>query len=196
MTTVWNEQNRTASEKSQNARFDVGKVLQVESNEGASENALVPHIAKINVRAEDTARWMPVVIPVHGDVNVPAVNSRVLVGYMRGDRPFAIPIYAGDEDVPKYDVGQRILGHPPTDSKVLFEPNGDMTVKNDSGSTIKLKKNGNVIINNDGDVLIGDEDTGNTSPVARQGDSVEVDDPDSGTLTGTITDGSDSVESK
>jgi len=211
MASLWNESNKTAHEASQTAQFDLGKVEDVESNEGS--DALVPHLAKVNVRGQDASHWMPVIVPVHGDVNVPIVNARVLVGYLRGNRPFAIPAYYGDEDVRPYDVGDRILGHPETDARmkidndgnitvvdangnevVTDDGNGDTIVKNNSGSTVKLKSNGDVIINNDGTLYLG-SDTG-TEPVARKGDSVEVDDPDSGTITGQITQGSTDVETE
>jgi hypothetical protein len=170
--------------------FNVGKVLDVVPNTGEDT---IPHIVKVNVRGQDSARWMPVVIGTHGDINIPKRDTRVLVGYMRGNKPFAIPMYAGDEDVREYEIGTRIIGHSETDSKFEIEPDGEIKLQHESGSTVKLKGNGDVIIDNAGKVLLGDDESANTEPVARRGDSVSVN-PDTGD--GSITEGSDTVESE
>jgi len=82
------------------------------------------------------------------------------------------------------------------------EPNGAITrMKGENGSVtiddtgskteISIDTDGDVNINADGNIVLA----GGGGAVARQGDPVAVDDPDSGTLIGTITGGSDDVES-
>jgi hypothetical protein len=63
----------------------------------------------------------------------------------------------------------------------------------DTGSTteISIQTDGDVNINANGNIVLA----GGGNAVAREGDSVEVSDPKSGTLTGTITGGSNNVES-
>lgn len=63
---------------------------------------------------------------------------------------------------------------------------GDVSASTDNGSVDVLSKNGSVKVGEQG---------GTFKPVARKGDNVEVDDPDSGTLSGEITAGSSDVSS-
>lgn len=183
--------DKASSRGSGGAKFDIGKVKSVPDNDG--EQNKVPHAIKVELRGESGSVWCPVTMGTNGDVSLPPEDSLVIVGYLTGDRPFAIPVYAGNEEVRSYEQNERIVGHEPTDSCIRIKPDGETTVEHESGSTVRLKSNGDVIINSDGQVFLGDES--GTNPVARKGDSVEINDSQSGTETGKITGGSQNVES-
>lgn len=92
---------------------------------------------------------------------------------------------AGDPDTIRFAKKPDGLSDPTTEIEI-----------DDSGSTtqINITTDGDINIDADGNVYLGDS-SGTFKEVARKGDPVEVFDPDSGTNTGNITDGSSNVKS-
>jgi len=164
MTSSWTHARKESSTTVEEAKFDVGVVEKTSEN---TEDIANPHLIKVSVRGEDSVEWMPVTIGTVGDVQLPPEGSIVIVGYLKSDRPFALPIYAGDQGVRRFDLGERIVGHPETDAYYKIRPNGEVKivdafdnrfVTNEDGSTILEDNTGSVLeMDNSGQILLEDE---------------------------------------
>lgn len=97
-----------------------------------------------------------VTISAKGDVSLPRTGDTVLIASTNSK--FAVclgVIYDRQGTVPTYTRRQRIVGHPFTDSKVLFDEDGTITIEANSGDKIEVDTS-------DGSVRIND----GTNPVA------------------------------
>lgn len=200
----------------------IGRVTSVFVNDGTGETSNYEvNVALVN--NEQEFRRIPVHATRTGHISVPQVGDVVEVGFLNSgtqapyvsgfiytnttrpplgkeghwrhrfgsDSPYLFieaeksDHTAGDPDVVRIGKKEDGLSDPTTTVEV-----------DDSGSTteVTIDCEGDVTINADGVVKLGDS-SGTYEPVARKGDSVEVSDPDSGTLSGEITSGSSDTES-
>jgi hypothetical protein len=94
-----------------------------------------------DVRAE-------ILVPSHGTVTMPEEGDRVLVIHRRDDQPMILgERYEEFEDVPAYEPGERIVGHPASDSHVHFREDGSILVSGHNGNTIELQTDGTIVLN-------------------------------------------------
>jgi hypothetical protein len=147
-----------------------------------------------------TLRDVPVLSPVDGSARLPRAPSDpggpddILVQYLAGEnsRPVVTHVAPTLESPPPKATNGDIRM---TRGDLYVEMAGD-------GSSARLARKPDdraepdlvVEVDADGTIRLGDP-SGSLQPVARKGDSVEVSDPESGTLTGSITGGSNTVES-
>jgi len=163
------EQSRTAS-----SYFALG-LYEVENYDGGNRVEVRP----VNSRIQDTGsqqrgkETIPALVPNVGDAHAYGDGQKLLVGFDNNETAYVVGAYDDPDDVSS-SGDERVIGNHASDAE------------------IRIKGDGTVVINAD-TVEIGG--TGG-SPVARKGDSVEVDDPDSGTITGTITGGSGNVNAE
>jgi hypothetical protein len=159
------------------------------------------HHVDVRIGPETNPRKVPVatavpelIAPPRGEDH-PDGPDMALVQYLNDDgtqRPIVTHILYNDQD-------RAPLG---TQGDVRVRRGDLYTELAADGSHARLaKKSGDmadpdlvVEIDESGTIRIGNPD-GDLQPIARKGDSVEVSDPDSGTLSGTITEGSGDVES-
>jgi hypothetical protein len=174
---------QTADTRVNTFTVQVAVVTTVPSYDG---NSPFGHTVKLYFRGDDSPARATVMAPTQADVNLPQVGDVVLVANARNVVPVVIgTIYPMDSDIaPAYNGGERVIGHVASESTITLQENGN----------VEIDAAGDVTVYADGTVRMGNS-SGTAEPVARQGDSVEVSDPDSGTLTGQITGGSGDVES-
>jgi len=143
----------------------------------------------------ETYRRRPVVVPTSGSVVTPREGDLVLLQFpRRSDQPFVTGVVYGDADDDRAPVGE---------SGTVRFGRGDLEVQlagDGSSARLALRPDATtspdlvVEVDESGTIRLGRPD-GSLKPIARQGDAVQVTDPDSGTLTGEITGGSSDVES-
>jgi len=96
-----------------------------------------------------------VVVPQNGDVCLPTEGDTVMVGYRRNGRPLVVGTqYTDSTDIPPFEEGERVIGHPTSDSTIRFTTDGTIRLTHDAGTTVELTNDGSVVIDN-----------GNTQPV-------------------------------
>jgi len=84
-----------------------------------------------------------IVVSHTGDVEIPTEGSRVLIAYRPNERAVVIgQRYQKGDSVPPYKPGERVIGHPTTDSTIRMNEDGSVTITNDAESTITLQKDG------------------------------------------------------
>lgn len=117
----------------------------------------VRHHVKVRPDTFDQSIPADVRISHQGDVCIPTEGSRVVIGYRPNGRALVLGgRYAQGDTIPPFEPGERIVGHPTTDSEVHLHNDGSVTVEGDSGNTIELGTDGTVTIND-----------GNTAPVTN-----------------------------
>ncbi len=83
-----------------------------------------------------------------GDVYIPEEGSRVIIGYRVNERPIVLgQRYQIDDTIPEFEPGERVIGHPLSNSHIRLAKDGSITVKGDGGNTIELASDGSVTIN-------------------------------------------------
>lgn len=109
-------------------------------------------------------------VPQVGDAPNFENGEIVIVGFLASSLPVVLGTDSIEVDIPDQSEGERVLGH------------------NASDSLIRIKANGNVVIDAEATLELGGE---GGAKVARKGDAISTDGPDS--TTGEITGGSDTV---
>lgn len=166
-------------------------------------------------------RDVAVMTPGTGMIEVPRVDDTVLVSKIdgRGERHVIIGTLhtrssrapLGKEGMVRYKKGNLYLemdgegewirlSHKNNDDDATSDANavveiddsGSDPIINISGKTVNIESDSAIV--NSQSVKLGDS-SGTFEGVAREGDTVEVDDPDSGTISGVITSGSSNVKS-
>lgn len=168
------EASRSAIKQGQ---FLVGKVESVDDEK---------HVARVRF-SSDESKWCELLVDSKGDYSLPPRETHVVVAQRAGSSPIVLgTVYGEADDLPSAagSDGERVVGHPASDTKIRFNADGSYEIIHDDGSTA-------VTVDESG-VTLGD---GTTNPIARKGDSVEVTDTNGNTLTGTITEGSPNNES-
>jgi len=82
-----------------------------------------------------------------GDVQIPQEGSRVIIGYRANERPIVVgQRYSANETIPEFEPGERVIGHPLSDSNIRLATNGSVTVTDDDGTTITLDGAGEITL--------------------------------------------------
>jgi len=83
-----------------------------------------------------------------GDIQIPTEGSRVLIAYRVNERPTVLcQRYTPEDTLPDFEPGERVVGHPLSDSHIRLSKDGTVTIKGDGGNTIELASDGSVTIN-------------------------------------------------
>jgi len=83
-----------------------------------------------------------------GDVQIPTEGSRVTIAYRPNERPLVVgQRYKNEDTVPEFEPGERVVGHPLSDSHIRLATDGSITIKGDAGNIVELASDGSVTIN-------------------------------------------------
>jgi len=152
-------------------------------------------------------RDVAVMTPGTGLVEVPRVDDTVLVSKIdgRGERYVIIGTLhtrgnrapLAKEGMLRYKKGNVYLEMDADGEFIrLSHKNNDDDSTSDANVSIEIDDSGSEpIVNVKGATINLGDPSGDLKEVARKGDTVEVEDPDSGTIEGTITSGSSNVKS-
>jgi len=100
-----------------------------------------------------------------GDVSIPTEGSRVIIGYRVNARPLVLGSrYSANDTVPEYEPGERIIGHPTSNSYIHLDNDGGVHIVGENGNSVTMQSNGDVVIND-----------GNTQPVTDVSTSTDAD---------------------
>jgi hypothetical protein len=89
-----------------------------------------------------------ILVDLRGDVCVPTEGDWVLVAYRTNGRPVVLGTRYGDNDnIPEFEPGERVVGHPETDSYVRLANDGSILVEADDGTTIECTSDGDIVLN-------------------------------------------------
>jgi uncharacterized Zn-binding protein involved in type VI secretion len=160
------------------------------------------HEVNVLLRDEDMERRrVPIATPVGDMIAPPREDDTVLVQFLDGIEDAPVVTHVLYNDIDRAPLGTQgtvrlkrgsvyIEVHPDGDYARIAQKDTDDA---DPNAEIEIDDSGgNTVVNVNADTV---KLAGGGNPVARKGDSVEVDDPDSGTLTGQITGGSQTTES-
>jgi hypothetical protein len=125
------------------------------SGPSGTEHAIV-------VSPEHTAQNKPALVMENagGDVTLPTEGEDVLIGQTDSGTFYVLGrTYQPDDTVPTLAPGERRIGHPLSDSAVTLHKDGTVTIEGDSGTTVSIKPNGDVVINGGSTAPITDVQT-------------------------------------
>jgi len=123
-------------------RVGVESATVVRTKEHKKDDA-VGHVCYVQPNTLDQTIPADVVVSQTGDVEIPTEGSRVLIAYRPNERAVVIgQRYQNGDTVPPYKPGERVIGHPATDSTIRMNEDGSVTITNDAESTITLQKDG------------------------------------------------------
>jgi len=92
----------------------------------------VQHHVEVQLDMFEGAVIAEVLVDQRGDVAIPAEGDRVLVGFRVNGRPVVLGTRYGEgDDIPQYEAGERVIGHPETDSYVRLANDGTIYVESD-----------------------------------------------------------------
>jgi len=140
-----------------------------------TEGDTVKHVVYVLPDTMDKTVPADVGINQTGDVQIPNEGSRVMIGYRPNERPFVLAQrYKKSDTIPDFEPGERIIGHPLSDSYVKLAADG----------SVKVFADNNVVINDGQTKAITDvsaastnSDGGITSLNIERSDSVFIPSP-------------------
>lgn len=116
--------------------FEEATVISAPSHSSGDE---VKHAVTIKPAGKDVQFLAEVPVDAKGDVHIPEEGTDVLIGYRKASLPVVLSArYNVDDSIPAYDAGERRVGHSLSNANIFLDANGDITVKNDSGTTVTL----------------------------------------------------------
>jgi len=146
------------------AQLSIGRVDTVDTE---SQTAVVRLV-------ETEAERCDIALGASGDYLLPSPETAVVVDQKPDSRSIIVGIvYTDIDDVPNAELGERIIGHEGSDTRIHLQNDGSIVIQHDGG----------------GIELQGPSDN-EAKPIARKGDSVNVDGK-----SGSINEGSDDVRS-
>ena len=136
-TTTWKDEKRVGVEGAE--------VIRTSSH---TEGDDVGHVVYVKPDLLDRTLPADVAIAQTGDVTIPEEGSRVIIAFRPNERPIVLgQRYKQDETIPDFEPGERVIGHPLSESHIRLAKDGSITVKGDGGNTIELASDGSVTIN-------------------------------------------------
>lgn len=117
----------------------------------------VGHVVEVDADVFSEPQIVQVAASTTGDVELPAEGDTVLVGYRDDGNPQVLGTqYTDGSNVPVFEAGERVVGHPATSTEIRFQTDGTVHVEVENGPTLDLQPNGDVVI-----------DSGSTRPVTE-----------------------------
>lgn len=130
----------------------------------------VNHAIEVKPYTFDEPTPADVRVDQRGDVLIPTEGSRVIIGYRVNGRPLVLGSrYSSDDTIPDYQAGERVIGHPLTNSHVRLAADGTIHVEGDGGNTVELQPNGDVVINGGATLPVTDVDFTNETVTRADG---------------------------
>jgi len=125
--------------------LEAATVHRVYNTDGTSDSNHVlevePDFHAVHVPAE-------MVVSTKGSVNMPNEGDRVLISHYQNGRAQVLGSrYTLQESVPEAAEGERVIGHPASDSRIHFADDGTITVTTDSGNTVTVSTDGTMTLN-------------------------------------------------
>lgn len=122
------------------------------------------HAIMVVPDGHDSPRSAEVPVDQHGDVSLPQEGDPVYVGYKRNGRTIVLGTrYGEDDSIPAFEEGERVIGHPLSDSHVRFAADGTLHVEGDDGNTIELRPDGTIVVNDGSNNPVTDIETSTDS---------------------------------
>lgn len=124
-----------------------------------------------------------VAVGLNGDTQIPTEQSRVVIGYRVNERPLVLgERYKQDDSVPDFEPGERVVGHPLTESYIKLSKNGSVTIEGNGGGMTEFTPTGGIThtgttgntvdLTDKGDITVSD-DNGNTITIDDNGIRIE-----------------------
>jgi hypothetical protein len=130
---------------------DLNGFVSVRTATVTSAQANDGHDVRVSPFATEVSVPASVRVAQTGDVLVPEEGDTVYVGYRaNGEVVILGARYDPEDSVPDYQPGERVVGHPASDTRIRFHSDGSLTVEGENGNTVELAADGSVIVN-DGD---------------------------------------------
>jgi hypothetical protein len=124
----------------------------------------VGHVVYVKPDLLDRTLPADVAVTQTGDVTIPEEGSRVIIAFRPNERPIVLgQRYKQDETIPDFEPGERVIGHPLSESHIRLAKDGSITVKGDEGNTIELASDGSVTINGGSTKAIKNVEAGGTN---------------------------------
>lgn len=117
------------------------KVVQAASHDRDDPDAKGYHTARVRVYGESSTQVAPILTSMAGDAHVPPVGSDVAVIYGPNEKPWIIGFwYAVNEDrePPNYQPGERVIGHPDTESSIRIRKDGHIRIITEGNSAVDI----------------------------------------------------------
>ncbi|WP_423751091.1 hypothetical protein [Salinirarus marinus] len=98
----------------------------------------------VQVRADSTGQDSAAIVTTQmvGDAHIPSVGDRVLMIRRRDGVPVVIGVlYSESDSPPEYDPGERVIGVPDSDAEVRLKPNGNAIVQA-HGHSLEIESDG------------------------------------------------------
>lgn len=101
----------------------------------------VRHHVEVKPDTFDEPILADVRVGLTGDACIPTEGSRVTIAYRPSGRPHVVGTrYADGDDIPAYEAGERIIGHPLSNAHVRLASDG----------TVHVEGDGDVVVNGGG----------------------------------------------
>ncbi len=132
-----------ASQTEQHARVEQGVVLST----AETNSKLSPHTVKVYTATQGQFE-AEVLLSAGGDFYLPPVDSMVMVQYLVDNTPVVI----GSEYIDVSHLssrpagGERIIGHPLSDSHIFFDTNGNITISGDDSTNVNIDITGGMSV--------------------------------------------------
>lgn len=140
-----NEQVSSPIDTSSVIGLEGATVIDTESH---SEGDNIGHEVKIKPDTIDSTLTADVAVGLLGDVTIPEVGNRVIIGYRVSSSPIVLGTrYRDSETIPDFEPGERIIGHPASDNYIRLQNNGTIHVESGGGATVELQTDGDVVVN-------------------------------------------------
>lgn len=108
----------------------------------------VGHIIEIVSDTIDEPQPAEVVASQSGDVCLPSEGDTVIVGHRLNGRPQVLGTqYEDANNIPAFEEGERVIGHPASSTHVRFRTDGSVLVDGANGNSIELQADGDIVIN-------------------------------------------------
>jgi len=136
-TTSWKDEKRVGVEGAE--------VIRTSSH---SKGDNVGHVVYVKPDLLDRTLPADVAVTQTGDITIPEEGSRVIIAFRPNERPVVLgQRYKQDDTIPEFEPGERVIGHPLSESHIRLAKDGSITIEGDGGNTIKLASDGSVTIN-------------------------------------------------
>jgi len=158
-----------ASEAEQYSRVEQGEVLST----AKTDSNLSPHTVKVYTATQGQFE-AEVLLSAGGGFYLPPIDSRVMIQYLADDTPVVIGSeYTEVSHLSERPAGgERIIGHPLSNSHVFFDNNGNITISGDDSTNISIDITGGMSVDIGGEsISVNDGSTPVVTDVSTTKDS-------------------------
>lgn len=129
----------------QNTAFEEATVFTVPTHTASDD---VGHVIEVVSDTMDEPQIAEVPTPQSGDVCLPSEGDDVIIGYQTNGTAQVIGTqYENASNIPTFEEGERVVGHPASNAHVRFKVDGTVHIEGDAGNTVELQTDGTIVIN-------------------------------------------------